>query len=130
MSYESDINNAIMAADDLTALIGDRFSWDIADASTVAPYIVAQTISDGTETDLGGSRNMAMPLIQFSCWAKTKAEARAVMRQFKADMEGIELPGDSGVSLGFSNENSTYDSQTKLFGLIYDYRASVANNNA
>jgi hypothetical protein len=128
MSYQRDIYEAVMASGDLVDLIGDRFSWDIADPSTATPYIVAQTISDSSETAFDGVRGVSMPLIQISCWATTKAESIAVMKKFKHDMEGVELNGSSGTSLGFSGENSSYDSASKLFGTIYDYRASVTNN--
>ncbi len=122
---ESDITTAVLASTGLRALIGDRFSWEFADGETVAPYIVAQTISGSGETPFDGAREVSFPLIQISCWAKTNTEAIAIMRQFKRDIEGVILPGDSKTSLGFTNQNSSHDSETNLFGQIYDYRAST-----
>jgi hypothetical protein len=124
MSYQADIYAAVLASGTISELIGDRFSWDIADADTLAPYIVAQTISDDGETPLDGTRELAFPSIQFACWASTKAEAIAIMAAWKTEMEGIDLPGDAGVSLGFSSQNSSYDTATRLFGEICDYKAS------
>lgn len=125
MSYESDIYDAVAASTALHALIGDRFSWDIADGDTVTPYIVAQTISDAGETDHDGKREISFPLIQFSAWAKTKAEAIAVMATFKTAMEGKTLTGYANVSLSFAGQNSSYDPETRLFGQIHDYRAAI-----
>ena len=125
MSYQADIYAAVLAAPSLVALIGDRFSWDIADGDTVAPYIVAQTISDGSETAHDRTRSLAFPIIQVSCWAKTKAESIALARAWKIAIEGVELPGTSKTSIGFTNENSSYDSETKLYGTLLDYRAST-----
>ena len=128
MSIESDINTAILASSPITALIGTRFSWDIAEASTVAPFLVAQTISNDSETTHDGDRSLSFPLIQFSCWATTKAQAIAVMSAFKTDMEGRTLPGPSQATLTHAGENSSYDSETKLFGVLIDYRISAFTN--
>lgn len=125
MSYQSDISDAVAASPLLVALIGDRFSWDIADGDTAAPYLVAQTISGNSETTHDGDRSLTFPLVQFSCWAKTKASALAVMSAFKADLEGRQLGGLSKVSLTYSSENSTHDSETNLFGELVDYRVSA-----
>ena len=128
MSYQADISDAILASESLAALIVDRFSWDVADGDTVAPYLVAQTVSGTSETTHDGDRSLTFPLIQFSCWAKTKASALAVMAAFRADIEGVTLPGTSAVVLIFSGENSTRDLETDLFGEIVDYRASAIIN--
>lgn len=125
MSYEADIYAVVQATSALTTLIGTRFFWDIADGSAVAPYIVAQTISDSGETDHDGDRSISFPLIQFSCWAKTKVEALAVMAAFKTAMEGVTLAGSSATSLSFAGQNSSYDRDTKLYGQIHDYRAAI-----
>ena len=128
MSYQSDIYTAIQASTALTALIGNRFFWDIADGTTAPPYIVAQTISTSGETDLSGGRAVSFPLVQFSCWARGKAEAIAIMSTFKTEMEGRNLPGTSNASLGFSGDQSSYDTATKLYGELYDYRVSAFTN--
>lgn len=125
MSYETDITAAILASESLAALIADRFCWDVADGDTIAPYIVAQTVSNTSETTHDGDRSLAFPLVQFSCWAKTKVSALAVMSAFKADIEGIDLDGDSVASLIYVGENSTHDPETGLFGQIIDYRVSA-----
>ena len=128
MSYQSDIYDAVIASTSLAALIGDRFAWDIADGTTATPYIVAQTISADGETDHDGTRTWSFPLIQFSCWAATKAQAIAVMAAFRAALEGVTLPGTSHVSLSYSGEQSSRDPETRLFGELMDYRASTLTN--
>jgi hypothetical protein len=125
MSYETDITAAILASDALAALIGDRFFWDVADGDTIAPYLVAQTVSGTSETSHDGDRSLTFPLVQVACWAKTKISALAVMAAFKADIEGVDLAGDSSVSLTYANENSTHDPETGLFGILIDYRVSA-----
>jgi hypothetical protein len=125
MSYQSDITAAILAGATLAPLIGDRFYWDVADGSAVAPYIVAQTISTSSETSHDGDRSLTFPLVQFSCWATTKLSAVNVMAAFAADLEGDELAGGSSVSLVFVGENSTHDEPTNLFGQIAEYRVSA-----
>jgi hypothetical protein len=125
MSYEADIFRAIKECSALWTAIGGRFSWDIADSSTSAPYIVAQTVSENGETTFSGTRGASFPTIQFSCWAKGKSEAVRIMQIFRENLEGYNLPGDSMTSLGFDSRTSSYDPDTRLFGIILRYRASV-----
>lgn len=124
MSWQGDIYAAAIAAEDLAAVIGDRFYWDIADGSAAAPYIVAQELSDAGTGDLSGVRTLALTLIQLSCWATTKAGALQLAALVKANLEGQDLPGDSNTSLSYQGTNSTFDPETGLFGQIIDYRAS------
>jgi hypothetical protein len=124
MSYHTDIYDAILASAALAAVIGDRFSWDVADGDTLAPYLVGQTVSGNGQTCHDGSRELEFPLVQFTAWAPTKVEALNLMRVFQQELEGIELPGASNTSLSYAGEQSTRDPQTKLFGEIRDYRIS------
>lgn len=128
MSIESDINNAILNSGDLNTLIGSRFSWDIADGGTSPPFCVAQTISNDSDTTHDGDRSLSFPLIQFSFWAKTKLEAVAAAAAFRQSMEGQTLPGSSQTTLKHAGELSSYDSETKLFGHLVDYRAASFTN--
>ena len=124
MSYETDINDAVLSSPLLSDLIDDRFSWEFADGETVAPFIVAQTISTDGETTHDGAREISFPLIQFSCWGRTKIEAISMRDALKRDLEGITLPGSSETTLIFQASNSTRDQDTKLYGEIIDYLAS------
>ena len=128
MSYQSDIYDAVVAGATLSPLIGNRFFWDIADGDAVAPYIVAQTVSTLSENTNDGNRSLSFPLIQFSIWAKTKVAVIAITAALKTDIEGITLPGSSSTSLSFSSSNSTYETDTKLYGELVEYRGHSLTN--
>jgi hypothetical protein len=128
MSYQSDIYQAIKRSSALTAAIGDRFFWDVADPAPAQAYIVAQVISGNGETDFDGDRSVSFPLIQFSVWSKSKAEAIRIAALLRREIEGRNLPGASCVSLSYSSDGSIYERETKLFGERIDYRASTLSN--
>ena len=128
MSYQSDIFAAIQADAPLAALIGSRFFWDIADGSVAAPYVVASVISANGETDFAGSRNLTFPLIQLTAWGPGKASLIAIISAIRTAIEGRNLPGSNNVSLGYAGENSTYDSDTKYYGELIEFRASSNTN--
>lgn len=125
MSYERDIYQAVRSCAPVWSAIGGRFSWDIADADSDAPYIVAQTISDNGPTTHAGERGATFPTVQFSCWAKSKSQAVKIMDDFRKGIEGRNLPGESVVSLTFSSRFSTYESETRLFGIQCQYNGAV-----
>ena len=124
MSYQEDIVTAILADAPLTALIGTRIFADAADAKQPGSYLVYQTISVSGETLFDGTRDVKFPLVQFTAWAASKAAAIAITKALATAIEGRDLPGDSNASLSFSNEQSTRDPQTKLFGEIIEFRVS------
>jgi hypothetical protein len=124
MSWHEDVVAAILADDDLSEIIDDRVFADIAPGSAPAPLIVYQQISEEGETMLDGSRDVLFPLVQFSCWATTKLGAITLAAALRNAIEGKNLDGDSNASLGFSNQESTRDQQTKLFCEQIDYRVS------
>jgi Protein of unknown function (DUF3168) len=128
MSYQSDIVAAMLADSGLSAIIGTRVFADVADGGTVAPYIVYQTVSDTGDTPFSGGRSVTFPLVQFACWSSTKTGAIAIASALRVAIEGRNLPGSSKSSLGFSNQISRRDMQTKLFGEIIDYRVSCNVN--
>jgi len=128
MSYQSDIFDAIRGNAAITGLIGERFFWDIADETTETPYMVAQTISADSDTTHDGDRTITFPLVQFSCWSPSKADAIAVMSVFRNELEGLEVPGDSAASFTYSGEVSSYDRETGFYGEIVDYRISCITN--
>lgn len=128
MSYQSDISDAIQASAPLMALVGDRVSWDIADGTTVAPFLVLQTISPVGENTHDGDRSLCFDLIQISIWATGKSAALAIASTIKTEIEGQTLAGDSEVALSYAGGSSSYDVQTKLFGEIIEYRVSAFTN--
>ena len=124
MSYEADIRNAMLADEGLTNLIGTKVFWDVAEGDTPPPYVVLQTVSNSGETAFDGSRDDEFPLIQFVAWAATKLQSIAIRSAIRTAIEGRDLSGTSNTSLGYSNDLSGYDPQTKLFSALIEYRAS------
>ena len=128
MSWQSDIVSAILTDSALCAIIGGNIFADVAAGNVAAPYIVYQAVSESGETTFDGVRNVAFPLVQFSCWASSKSNAIDLASKLRAAIEGRNLTGESNVSLSFSNQNSTRDQQTKLFCESIDYRVSCLTN--
>lgn len=129
MSYQADIYQAIQSAAPVVALASNRIYPDVAPGNTATPFIVYQTVSGYGTTTHDGQRDHAHPLIQFSCWAKTKEQAVTLSARLRAAIEGFTLPGDSETFLTFSNESGNRDQETGLFGEILELRASCKTNN-
>lgn len=128
MSYQSDLKAAMTANVTLAALVGTRVFADIAPGSATAPFVVFQTIATGGETTHDGNRNLEFPLIQFSCWAATKASAISVASAVNSMLDGKTLTGSAGLTLRFSDQNSTYDPESRLFGELIDFRGACNKN--
>lgn len=128
MSYQSDIYDAIIANGPVSAIVGTKVFADVAPGNATPPFIVYQTISEAGTTAWDGDRLVSFPLVQFSCWSAGKASAIALASALKTAIEGRDLPGSSNASLSFSNQTSTRDQQTKLFGEQIDYRVSCFTN--
>lgn len=128
MSYQSDIYTAINAHAGTSALVSGRVFPDVADAGTIAPFLVYSTVASSGETDFSGKRDLTFPLMRFTAWAESKAQSIAIIAQLRGAIEGKNLPGSSESSLGFSNSFSIRDQQTKLFGEIIEYRVSANTN--
>ena len=128
MSWQSDIVNAILTDSAVCAIIGENVFADVAAGNANAPYIVYQHVSDNSETDFDGVRNVIFPLVQFACWHPAKSGAIDLVKKLSAAIEGRNLDGDSNASLSFSGQFSTRDQQTKLFCETIDYRISCLAN--
>jgi hypothetical protein len=128
MSWQEDVVNAILSDGALVDLIDDRIFADVAPGEASAPLIVYQQISEEGETMFDGTRDVIFPLVQFSCWSKTKLGAIDLASSLQNAIEGKNLDGFSMASLGFSNQESTRDQQTKLFCERIDYRVSCKRN--
>ena len=122
-SFQSDIFDAINDSVAISALIGERFFWDVADGGTPPPYLVAQVVSGDGITDHDGERPVSASLVQFTVWANGKAEAINVIATVKSELEGVALTGSSNTSLLYAGEQSTRDPDTRLFGEILELRA-------
>jgi len=128
MSYQSDIKTAFTAAATITALVGTRVYSDIAPGEAAAPFIVFQTIATSGTTTHDGDRNLDFPLIQFSCWASTKAAAVSIASAVNSLLDGNTIAGSSGITFRFSGQNSSYDPESRLFGEMVDFTGACAKN--
>lgn len=129
MSYQSDIMTALLADETVSGLVGTRIFADIADGTAAAPFVVYSIPSTDGETCQDGTREVEFPSVQFSIYAATKADAITIADAIDLALDGQELAGTSGTSLQFSNRFGQYESDTKLFGEVLEYRASVKSNH-
>lgn len=128
MSYQANIYTALSGNSTLAALVSTRIFPDVADGTATAPYVVYQVISTSGETTHDGEREIEFPLVQFTAWAATKASAIQIASIINGIFDGNTIAGSSNASFQFSNQFGTYESDTKLFGEILEYRAAANTN--
>lgn len=128
MSWQSDLYDALIADGTVSGLVGTRVFPDVAPGNATVPYIVYQHISETGETPFSGGRGVTFPLVQISCWDDGKAGAVALASAVSGAVEGVNLPGSANASMGFVNQQSTRDQQTKLYGEQIDFRVSANPN--
>ncbi len=128
MSYQSDIIEAIKADAALVGYVGTRIFSDFADNKTAVPYIVYSVMSAFGTTQLDGGRDWEFPLLRFSVWARTRANAIEIAARLRHVLEGKNLSGANSVSLSFDNHQSEYDASVNLYGEVMDFRASTKIN--
>lgn len=128
MSYQSNLYSALIGESTISAIVGTAIFPDIADGTVAPPYIIYQTISTGGETSHDGVRNVEFPLIQLSCWTTGRATAIALASAVNAFLDGNLIAGASAVTFQFSNQLSSYDLETKLYGEILEYSAASNTN--
>ena len=136
MSYQSDIYTALTSNApgllpsnaNLRNLVGTSIFPDVADGTVAPPFIVYQTISTSGDTLHDGTRSIEFPLIQFSCWASSRANAIELASTLNTVLDGNAIEGTSAVVFMFSNQQSEYESDTKLFGEILEYRVATNTN--
>lgn len=129
MKYHSETFTAISQATTIEAIVGSRIFSDVADGSAAAPYLVYQFVSTTGDTTHDGTRQVEFPLIQFSCWATTKAGAIALADAVDALLDGNTIAGDSAASFQFQNRFGEYEQDTKLYGEILEFRMAAKINN-
>ena len=136
MSYQSDIYTALTSAAPgllpsnaaLRSLVGTSIFPDVADGTVAPPFIAYQIISTSGETLHDGTRNIEFPLVQFSCWAITRANAIALASALNTILDGNTIAGTSAAIFMFSNQQGEYESDTKLYGEILEYRVATNTN--
>ena len=117
MSIQSDIYAALGQYAGLSAMIGARIYWDVADQEASAPYVVLQEISVVPQNGLDGHNSLDLDRIQATSWARSRTQARMVNEQVRAAMAGSATLNSICIdvrSLGFEPE-------TKLYGIQADF---------
>jgi hypothetical protein len=92
LEIEEAINAYLLTEPGLTALIGNRIYPDEAEDGAVLPYVVYKDVDDIKNHTLEGQLPDENPVKQWTVYATTKKEAKAVARQIKAalkDYSGI-----------------------------------------
>jgi hypothetical protein len=109
MEIEEALTIYVLSQSGLTALIGRRFFFDEAPEKEQKPYIVCLNISDVKDHVFGAQEALERPVFQFSCYADTKLDAKAVAKQIKAAFYNKES-NISGLTIQYAkllNELST-----------------------
>lgn len=129
MSWQADMRAALIGNPALNSLIGANLWAMVADSATTTPYAVYQTFSTGGETTHDGDRSLEFPNVQITAWATTDTEVQLVAKRITRTLEGKTLPGSSRVSFQFSDQHSSYDETTKLFGEVLEFTAAANITN-
>ena len=109
----------------MTALIGTRLEPQLAAAQVTAPYVVYTIISDPPSHRMLSDKD-AWARVQYDCWGRTPAEARAVAAVVvacfdhwpPADYAGVPVRGsicdDRGHDTGFDDITGLYGHQAEM----------------
>lgn len=99
---------------------------DVAPSGQAAPFFVWQEITGGGSSQHDGPCDVSNPIIQYACWAGKRSLANEGREILKDLLSSKVLPPDEyDIAFTYSNELSTYDSETKLFGAILELRAHI-----
>lgn len=128
MSYQSDIYTRLTTDATLSGLVGSRVFADVGDSSTGTPYIVYQVISTDGETAHDGTRDIEFPLVQFSVWGASKTSVIQTASALNATLDGQTIPGDSDLTMVFTDQSGTYENASNLFGEILQFRGHCNRN--
>lgn len=111
----------------LTALIGQRFYPDEIEQGAELPCADYETISDVLEHEYSGQEDLEHPVYQFTAYATSKAQAKAVTKQietalsdYHGTMGGIEVQKFELLNRNASLVTST-DGTTKTYTASLEY---------
>jgi len=110
MSIETTIYSTLTGYADLTALIGQRVYPSPAGEDATLPLIVYEIIADMPIMNLEGRDSMSNVRIQFSSWARTYGETKAINTQLVNALDTINTC-DYTIS-------DNYDSTSKLYRVM------------
>ena len=128
MSFQSDIYDALFFDAGVSALVGSRVFYMVADGTTTTPYLVYQIITTDGETPHNGVRNLSFPQFQVSAWANGGSEAIALAKAVTDALDGKLLTGDSNLTVVYDDQRGIHDEITNLFGEVIDFRGHCNRN--
>jgi len=87
---EEDLVAQLLADAGLSALVGDRITWNLRDQAGALPAVVLHLIDATRQRFLGGRRSgFEGAYLQADCWGSTFAEAKDVSRAFRAALDNL-----------------------------------------
>lgn len=121
MEIEEALVAHLFAQSGLTALISDRLYPNEVPQSAAYPAVTYQDISDIKVHTLTGQDSLEQPIKQFTAYASTKAQAKAVANQiktalqdFQGTMSGIQVQYIQ-LQSEFANRYTTADGTVKVY---------------
>jgi len=88
----------LLGSSGLTALVSTRVQWGTLAQSAAYPAVVLTRIDGLPDYAMDGPTGLVSSRIQAECWAETYAAAKAVARQVKARISGVDTVVDDGGS--------------------------------
>ena len=124
MEIEEAFTAYLMAKVGLTALISTRFYPEELPQGTTLPAVSYIKISDLKDHTLTGQVTLERPMFQFTAFATTKAGARTVANQLKADLQDYVGTMSGIVIQWIKLENEFSNLETSPDGTIKIYKES------
>ncbi len=120
MEIEEALTTYLLAQTGLTSLIDRRLHSDYLPERATYPAVVWINVSDVKLHSLSGQLSLTSPMIQYTAYATTKAQAKTVANQltlalndFQGTMSGVEVQYIKLVN-EFSSVDTIADGTTKI----------------
>lgn len=81
----------LLASTGLTAIVGQRITWNTRGQGAPLPAITLHTIDDLPGYVMSGPDGLASARIQIDCWGQSYANARLAARHVKARLSGMDV---------------------------------------
>lgn len=88
----------LLGSSGLTALVSTRVQWGVLAQSMAYPAVVLTRIDGLPDYAMDGPTGLVSSRVQADCWGETYASVKAVARQVKARISGVDAT-QSGVVL-------------------------------
>ncbi len=106
----------------LTAIVGNRIYPVLLPQDVTFPAVTYQRISTVREYAQEGPSGLAHPRFQFSCWAETYEEAKAVAEQIRFALSGYKgtINNVRIDAVYIEDDNDIYDPETNIYHVALD----------